>query len=54
MADALDALTLKGVTEWLGKLIGLRLSSVNFVLDYLIMDFDGRGAMTALGWPEVL
>lgn len=32
---------------------GGRLTSVQFVLDYLILGFDERGALTTLVWPEV-
>jgi predicted class III extradiol MEMO1 family dioxygenase len=37
----------------LSRLIGARLTSVQFVLDYLILGFDERGAMTTLVWPEL-
>jgi hypothetical protein len=42
--------------EALSKLIGGRLNSVQFVMDYLILGFDGRGrgALTCLVWPEIL
>ena len=33
---------------------GARLTSVQFVLDYLILGFDEKGAVTTLVWPEVL
>jgi hypothetical protein len=36
------------------RIIGTRLSSVDFVLDYLILGFDGKGALTSLVWPEIL
>jgi hypothetical protein len=32
---------------------GARLSSVQFVLEYLILGFDEKGALTTLVWPEV-
>jgi hypothetical protein len=32
---------------------GARLTSVQFVLDYLILGFDERGALTTLVWPEI-
>ena len=32
---------------------GARLTSVQFVLDYLILGFDERGALTVLVWPEL-
>jgi hypothetical protein len=32
---------------------GARLKSVDFVLDYLILGFDERGALTTLVWPEI-
>jgi hypothetical protein len=37
----------------LAKLIGARLTSVQFVMDYLIFGFDERGALTTLVWPEI-
>jgi hypothetical protein len=37
----------------LSRIIGARLTSVNFVLDYLILGFDEKGALTSLVWPEV-
>jgi hypothetical protein len=37
----------------LDRIIGARLTSVDFVLDYLILGFDGKGALTSLVWPEV-
>jgi hypothetical protein len=40
--------------EALSKLIGARLTSVQFVMDYLILGFDERGALTCLVWPEIL
>jgi hypothetical protein len=36
------------------KLIGSRLTSVQFVLDYLILGFDGEGALTTLVWPQLV
>lgn len=33
---------------------GARLSSVQFVLDYLILGFDEKGALTTLVWPEII
>ena|SRR5215469_6361033 len=30
-----------------------RLTSVQFVLDYLILGFDAAGALTTLVWPEI-
>jgi len=35
------------------RLDGARLTSVQFVLDYLILGFDERGALTTLVWPEM-
>jgi hypothetical protein len=32
---------------------GARLTSVQFVLDYLILGFDEKGALTTLVWPEL-
>jgi len=36
------------------RIIGARLTSVNFVLDYLILGFDERGTLTSLVWPEII
>ena len=36
------------------KLLGARLTSVQFVMDYLILGFDTSGALTTLVWPEIL
>src|ERR1700693_5385703 len=33
---------------------GARLTSVQFVLNYLILGFDQKGALTALVWPEIV
>ncbi len=38
----------------LSRVLGARLSSVDFVLDYLILGFNGKGALTSLVWPEVV
>lgn len=35
----------------IGILSGARLTSVQFVLDYLILGFDEKGALTMLVWP---
>jgi hypothetical protein len=35
-------------------LIGARLTSVQFVLEYLILGFDEKGALTTLVWPELI
>jgi hypothetical protein len=41
-------------TKLLKEITGARLSSVQFVLDYLILGFDQKGALTTLVWPELL
>ena len=38
---------------FLRKIVGARLTSVQFVLNYLILGFDERGALTTLVWPEL-
>ena len=38
----------------LRKIIGARLTSVQFVLNYLILGFDEKGALTSLVWPEIV
>ena len=43
----------KSKVEVLRKIVGARLTSVQFVLDYLILGFDERGAVTTLVWPQV-
>jgi hypothetical protein len=37
----------------LGTIRGARLTSVQFVLDYLILGFDEKGALTTLVWSEI-
>ena len=37
----------------LKTIVGGRLTSVQFVLNYLILGFDAKGALTSLVWPEV-
>src|SRR5258708_35664509 len=37
----------------LQRIEGSRLTSVEFVMDYLILGFDEKGALTVLVWPEV-
>ncbi len=37
----------------LSRIVGARLTSVDLVLDYLILGFDGKGALTALVWPGI-
>jgi hypothetical protein len=39
--------------EALSKLRGGLLSSVQFVLSYLILGFSEKGALTSLVWPEI-
>ena len=43
---------LEAARETFLKIVGARLTSVNFVMDYLIIGFDERGALTMLVWPE--
>lgn len=38
----------------LKRIEGARLTSVQFVLDYLIIGFDEKGALTSLVWPEII
>ena len=38
----------------LKRIVSAPLTSVNFVLDYLILGFDSKGALTALVWPKVV
>jgi hypothetical protein len=37
----------------ISRLVGARLTSVQFILDYLILGFDEKGALTTLVWPEI-
>jgi len=37
----------------LKTIVGARLTSVQFVLNYLILGFDEKGALTSLVWPEI-
>jgi hypothetical protein len=39
--------------EALARLIGARLTSVQFIMNYLILGFDEKGALTTLVWPEI-
>jgi hypothetical protein len=41
-------------TKLLKEITGVRLTSVDFVLNYLILGFDHKGALTTLVWPELL
>jgi hypothetical protein len=34
-------------------IVGARLTSVDFVMDYLILGFDEKGALTTMMWPEL-
>jgi hypothetical protein len=43
-----------GAERGLARLSGARLTSVQFVLDYLILGFDEKGALTTLVWPQVI
>jgi hypothetical protein len=36
------------------RIVGARLTSVQFILNYLILGFDERGALTTLVWPQIL
>jgi hypothetical protein len=38
----------------LSRIVGARLTSVQFILNYLILGFDEKGALTTLVWPEIL
>ena len=50
----------KSVDSWLQRntgllrIVGIRLTSVQFTLNYLILGFDQKGALTTLVWPEVI
>jgi hypothetical protein len=52
-------MTVNNEADWaerekaLSRLIGAQLTSVQFVMDYLILGFDERGALTTLVWPEI-
>jgi len=37
----------------LDRIVGARLTSVDFVLNYLSLGFDNKGALTTLVWPEI-
>jgi hypothetical protein len=37
----------------LQSICGVQLTSVDFVLDYLILGFGPKGALTTLVWPEI-
>lgn len=38
----------------LSRLVGARLTSVQFVLNYLVLGFDEKGALTTLVWPLLI
>jgi hypothetical protein len=40
--------------EAIARITGARLTSVQFVMNYLILGFDEKGALTTLVWPELL
>ena len=40
-----------GGNDVLQAIVGVRLTSVQFVLNYLILGFDQKGALTTLVWP---
>jgi len=40
-------------TGLLKQIVGARLTSVCFVMDYLTLGFDEKGTLTSLVWPEV-
>jgi hypothetical protein len=52
-------MTMNNKSDWaerekgLARLVGARLTSVQFVMNYLILGFDERGALTTLVWPEI-
>jgi hypothetical protein len=50
---SLNTTDLDQSTGVLSRIVSARLTSVDFVLDYLILGFDERGALTTLVWPEV-
>jgi hypothetical protein len=45
--------TLKEGEALLQTICGAQLTSVDFVLDYLILGFGPKGALTTLVWPEI-
>jgi hypothetical protein len=51
---ALSEPSVKVGEELLNRICGFRLTSVEFVLDYLILGFDGQGALTTMVWPEII
>jgi|HubBroStandDraft_4_1064222.scaffolds.fasta_scaffold124120_1 hypothetical protein len=50
---AVDGANVNDSEASLQSICGARLTSVQFVLDYLILGFDGKGALTTLVWPEI-
>lgn len=51
MARAVDPAAAR---EALSHIVEGQLSSVQFVMDYLIIGFEPRAAMTSLIWPEIV
>ncbi|HEU5180504.1 MAG TPA: hypothetical protein VFW45_06915 [Candidatus Polarisedimenticolia bacterium] len=45
--------TKNGDSRNLQGIVGGTLSSVQFVMSYLILGFDSQGALTTLVWPEI-
>jgi hypothetical protein len=49
-----DKATVKGLEKFLKSIEGARLTSVQFIMDYVILGFDEKGALTILVWPEII
>ena len=52
MENGMDDQT-ESAKEALSKMLESRLTSVQFVLDYLILGFDQKAAFTSLVWPVI-
>lgn len=40
--------------ELLRRIVGFRLTAVNFILDYINLSFDSKGNLTTFIWPEIV
>ncbi|MBV8566124.1 MAG: hypothetical protein JO273_11790 [Methylobacteriaceae bacterium] len=48
-----DTESIRTKNEALGRLGDARLTSVQFVMNYLVLGFDEKGALTTFVWPEI-
>jgi len=46
VGTVMNATKVEDGSSVLARIVGARLTSVDFVMDYLILGFDGKGALT--------